>query len=84
MYATSFTARHRAMLRAIADGRGQLLAGRHPTLSVDGRWCDFVATNDLVRNDLIRPAWSAPTGTSAPALLTPVGARALATLTTPR
>jgi hypothetical protein len=81
MYATSFTARHRAMLRAIADGRGTLMAGRHPTLSVDGRWCDFVATNDLVGNDLIRPAWSAPAGASAPAILTPVGAKALAALT---
>jgi len=78
MIATNFTARHRAMLRAIADGRGQLLAGRHPTLSVDGRWCDFTATNDLVGNDLIRPAWPAPTGTTTPAVLTSVGAQALA------
>ena len=83
MIATNFTARHRAMLHAIADGRGRLLAGRHPTLSVDGRWCDFVATNDLVGNDLVRLAWAAPAGTIAPAVLTSSGAQALAALTAP-
>lgn len=80
MIATNLTARHRAMLRAIADGRGRLLTGRHPTLSVDGRWCDFTATNDLVRDDLVRPAWPAPTGTIAPAVLTQGGAAMLAGL----
>ena len=83
MIATNFTARHRAMLRAIADGRGRLLSGRHPTLSVDGRWCDFTATNDLVGNDLVRPAWAAPVGTVTPAVLTRGGAAALAALSQP-
>jgi hypothetical protein len=82
MIATNFTARHRAMLRAIAEGRGQLLSGRHPTLSVDGRWCDFTATNDLVGNDLVRPAFPAAVGMVAPAVLTQWGAAALAALST--
>ncbi|HEY7596131.1 MAG TPA: hypothetical protein VH969_23510 [Actinophytocola sp.] len=80
MIATNFTSRHRAMLRAIADGRGRLLTGRHPTLSVDGRWCDFTATNDLVDGDLVRPAWPGPTGSIAPAVLTQSGTAALAAL----
>ncbi len=80
MIATNLTARHRAMLRAVADGRGELLSGRHPTLSVDGRWCDFAATNDLVEHDLVRPAWPAPFGAVAPAVLTTVGLAALGAL----
>jgi hypothetical protein len=84
MITTNFTARHRAMLGAIAAGRGQLLSGRHPTLSVDGRWCDFTATNELVGNDLVRPAYPAPVGTVAPAVLTAGGAAALAALSQPR
>lgn len=78
MIATNLTARHRAMLRAIADGRGRLLSGRHPTLSVDGLWCDFTATNELVGNDLVRPAWPGPVGAAAPAVLTRDGAAVLA------
>jgi hypothetical protein len=81
MIATDFTARHRAMLRAIADGRGRLLSGRLPTLSVDGRWCDFTATNDLVGNDLVRPAFPAAVGAVVPAVLTTGGVAALAALT---
>ena len=34
----------------------------HANLSVDGLWCDFSATNDLIDNDLIRPAQLAPAG----------------------
>lgn len=74
-----FTARHRAMLRAIADGRGQI--NRHANLAVDGRWCDFSASNDLVDNGLVRPAWPAPAGASAPAVLTSSGVETLALLT---
>jgi hypothetical protein len=80
MATTTFTARHRSMLRAIADGRGRLLSGRYPTLSVDGRWCDFVATNELVGNDLVRPAWQAAAGSIAPAVLTQRGESTLAVL----
>lgn len=76
-----FTARHRSMLRAIADGRGQIVVNRHASLTVDGRWCDFSATNDLIDNDLIRPARLEPAGTTAPAVLTRIGAETLARLT---
>jgi hypothetical protein len=75
-----FTARHRSMLQAIADGRGHI-ATRHGTnLTVDGLWCDFTATNDLVGNGLVRPAWPAPAGTAAPAVLTNAGLETLAVL----
>jgi hypothetical protein len=73
-----FTARHRSMLQAIADGRGHIASGTN--LTVDGRWCDFTATNDLVGNGLIRPAWPAPAGTTAPAVLTNAGIEVLAVL----
>jgi len=81
MNTKQFTSRHRAMLRAIADGRGQLVVKRIPNLTVDGRWCDFTATNDLIDNDLVRPAWPAPPGTRTPAVLTSAGAETLARLT---
>lgn len=81
MSTKNFTARHRSMLRAIADGRGQIVVNRHPNLTVDGLWCDFTATNDLVNSGLIQPAWPAPTGTTAPAVLTRSGVEVLAILT---
>jgi hypothetical protein len=81
MTTTNFTNRHRAMLRAIADGRGQLVVQRTTNLSVDGLWCDFAATNDLVGNGLVGPAWPAPAGSVAPAVLTSMGLRTLAVLT---
>jgi len=56
MITSACTPRHRAILKAVADGRGQLLCGRRPNLSVDGLWCDFAATGDLVDNGLVRPA----------------------------
>lgn len=80
MTTTNFTARHRAMLRAIADGRGQIVVARATNLSVDGLWCDFSATNDLVGNGLVRPASASPAGSLAPAALTATGVRTLATL----
>jgi hypothetical protein len=81
MNTKQFTSRHRAMLRAIADGRGQLVVRRVPNLAVDGRWCDFTATNDLIDNGLVRPAWPAPVGTRTLAVLTDAGVEALAVLT---
>ncbi|TDV42539.1 hypothetical protein [Actinophytocola oryzae] len=77
-----FTARHRSILRAIADGRGQIVVNRRANLAVDGLWCDFSATNDLVGNGLVGPAWSAPAGATAPAVLTTGGAETLALLIT--
>jgi hypothetical protein len=81
MSTKNLTARHRSMLRAIADGRGQLVVNHHATLTVDGLWCDFTATNDLVSGGLVRAAWSAPNGTIAPAVLTRSGVEVLALLT---
>jgi hypothetical protein len=80
MIATQFTARHRSMLRAVADGRGQIIVMRVANLSVDGRWCDFSASNDLVAGGLVRPAWPAPPGTATPAVLTSAGIETLAVL----
>ena len=76
-----FTARHRSMLRAIADGRGQIIVNRRANLTVDGLWCDFTATNDLVAGGLVGPAWPAPSGATAPAVLTRSGVEVLAVLT---
>jgi len=50
-------------------------------LSVDGLWYDFAATNDLVGNELVGPAWPAPAGSVAPAVLTLTGIQTLAVLT---
>ena len=80
MTTNNFTARHRAMLKAIADGRGQIVVARTTNLSVDGLWCDFAATNDIVGSGLVRPAWDAPAGSITPATLTPTGIRTLAVL----
>jgi hypothetical protein len=80
MGTTNFTARHRAILRAIADGRGAMVVDRCANLTVDGLWCDFSATNDLVANGLVGPAWPAPPGTTAPAVLTRSGVETLAGL----
>lgn len=77
MTANGYTARHRAMLQAIADGRGELVCGRTPSLSVDGLWCDFIATVELYTGGLFRPAREAVAGTSAPAVLTASGDRVL-------
>ncbi len=65
------------MLKAIADGRGELVWGRIPSLTVDGRWCDFTATNELFTGGLFRPAREPAFGASAPAVLTTSGARVL-------
>jgi hypothetical protein len=78
MIATNLTARHRSMLRAIAEGRGQLRSG---TLAVDGLWCDFTATTDLVGHKLVQPAFPVSAGAAAPAILTHAGHATLAALT---
>ena len=77
----NFTARHRSMLRAIAAGRGQVVVNRRASLTVDGLWCDFAATNDLFDNGLVQPAWPASSGSTAPAVLTRTGAEVLAIMT---
>ncbi|MGW6442665.1 hypothetical protein [Lentzea sp. NPDC055074] len=75
-----YTARHRAMLQAVADGRAEILSGRVPSLSVDGLWCDFTATNDLCTAGLVASVSRSRAGTRVPAVLTPVGRQVLGTL----
>ncbi|WP_439657810.1 hypothetical protein ACSHWB_36235 [Lentzea sp. HUAS TT2] len=75
-----YTARHRAMLQAVADGRAELQGDRVPSLSVDGLWCDFTATNDLCAAGLVVAASRSRTGARVPAVLTPVGRQVLGTL----
>jgi hypothetical protein len=77
MTTNGYTARHRAMLQAIADGRGELVCGRTPSLSVDGLWCDFTATVELFTGGLFRPAREAAFGKPAPAVLTASGVQVL-------
>ncbi|MDX8141443.1 hypothetical protein OG205_09790 [Lentzea sp. NBC_00516] len=80
MTTKGYTARHRAMLQAIADGRGELACGRAPSLSVDGLWCDFTATIELFTGGLFRPVREAAAGALAPAVLTTFGAQVLRSL----
>ncbi|HEY3261115.1 MAG TPA: hypothetical protein VGJ95_12755 [Pseudonocardiaceae bacterium] len=80
MFGLDYTARHRSMLRAVAQGRAQLTSCGHPELCVDGLWCDQTAAGELVRNGLVRPARQATVGALVPALLTAAGATILATL----
>lgn len=80
MSTNNFTARHRSMLRAIADGRGHIVVKRHANLTVDGLFCDFAATTDLVANGLVEPAWPAPFGSTTPAVLTRSGIETLSLL----
>lgn len=75
-----YTARHRSILQAIAQGRAQLIGCRQPGLCVDGLWCDQLAVADLVRNELVRPAHSAAASTLVPAVLTEAGSAVLALL----
>lgn len=80
MSANGYTARHRSLLKAVSEGRGELVCGRYPNLAVDGRWCDHMATNDLVAADLLRPSSPAPSGSRMPAVLTAAGVAVLSTL----
>lgn len=75
-----YTARHRAMLQAVAEGRAELLGGRVPSLSVDGLWCDFTATNVLCAAGLVAAASRSGAEARVPAVLTPTGRQVLGTL----
>jgi len=69
---SGFTQRHRAILRAIDTGRGEVLWGCVPTLLIDGLFCDQTAANDLFRAGLIR-AESGPDGHRAVAKINDAG-----------
>lgn len=80
MSINGYTARHRAMLQAVADGRGELLCGGVPSLCVDGLWCDFAATNDLCRGGLVEAAFASRAGARVRAVLTSSGRSVLGSL----
>ena len=67
------TARHRAIMLAVSQGRAKVAASGHPDLTIDGRWCDHAATADLLRAGLLRPARLAEVDELVPARLTEQG-----------
>ncbi|KAA2264774.1 hypothetical protein F0L68_06725 [Solihabitans fulvus] len=74
------TFRARAMLRAVAAGRGELSGGSEPDLYVDGLSCsDQVAAHELAHAGLLRPAQPASLSERVRAELTEAGAAALDT-----
>ncbi|HEY2763318.1 MAG TPA: hypothetical protein VGJ13_04805 [Pseudonocardiaceae bacterium] len=73
------TGRGLAMLRAVSDGRGELVCSCEPDLFIDGLGCcDQYTAHRLARAGLIRPASSGAVGERVPAELTVAG-RALVT-----
>lgn len=76
---SGLTHRDRAILRAVAGGGAQLVAGVEPDLYLDGRCCsDQVAAHRLARAGLITAAGPARPGQRVPAALTPAGRELLA------
>lgn len=72
--------RERALLRAIADGRGELIGSCEPDLAIDGYWCgDQSAAHHLAQRGLIAPARPAPFGARVGAVLTAAGLALLGT-----
>ena len=69
--------RHRALLRAVGAGRGEVLRGCAPTLLIDGRFCDHVATHELFLAGLIYTD-PGPPGSRAVAHVTDEGRLVLA------
>jgi len=78
MIGSEYTARHRSLLSAVAQGRASVTGGRFPCLCVDGRWCDQLATGELVRNGLVCATGTCTVDTLVPAALTAAGAAVLA------
>jgi hypothetical protein len=66
--------RDRAILRAVAHGRAELVWGSEPDLYLDGRFCcDQSAAHRLVRAGLIAPAVDGAVGERLPAVITTAG-----------
>jgi hypothetical protein len=66
--------RDRAILRAVEQGRGELVWGSEPDLFLDGRYCcDQSAVHRLVRAGLIAPARAALVGERVSAVVTTAG-----------
>ena len=76
----SLTRRDRAILRAVAGGRAELVFGSEPDLIIDGRCCcDQAAAHLLVRAGLIAAATLGLVGERVAAAITPAGREALGT-----
>jgi hypothetical protein len=76
--AAGLTARDRALLRAVATGRCDLVGGAASELRVDGRWyCDQARAHVLVAAGLLTALRSSGKE-RGPAQLTTAGRRALA------
>jgi hypothetical protein len=68
------TGRGLAMLRAVSDGRAELVCSCEPDLFIDGLGCcDQYTAHRLARAGLIRPASSGAVGERVPAELTGAG-----------
>lgn len=66
--------RDRAILRAVEQGRAELVWGSEPDLFLDGRYCcDQSAVHRLVRAGLIAPARDAGVGERVSAVVTTAG-----------
>jgi hypothetical protein len=73
------TSRDRAILKAVAAGRAELVFGAEPDLLLDGRCCcDQSAVHRLARAGLIAPRVMVAVGQRVPACLTPAGTARLA------
>jgi hypothetical protein len=71
--------RAKAMLRAVAAGRGQLSGGHEPDLYVDGLpCCDQMVSHDLVHAGLLRARRAVGLDERADAELTEEGRAAIA------
>ncbi|KZB88413.1 hypothetical protein [Amycolatopsis regifaucium] len=70
--------RERAILRAVAAGRGVLVSSCEPALTIDGCWCDHAAVHNLVEAGLIEKERQVPYGLATPAVITRAGEAALA------
>ena len=80
---STLTHRDRAILKAVAGGRAELLAGSEPDLLLDGRCCcDQMAVHRLAREGLIAPIRVVAPGQRVAACLTPAGTARLAAGTT--
>jgi hypothetical protein len=74
----TLTGRDRAILRAVATGGAELVAGAEPDLLLDGRYCcDQTAAHRLARAGLIAPATVAGVGQRVAAVLTAAGTTAV-------
>jgi len=74
----ALTRRDRAILKAVADGRAELVYGAEPDLLLDGRCCcDQVAAHRLAHAGLIAPLVVVDVGQRVPARLTPAGSAQL-------